>query len=132
MEQLLEGTIKQIYRNKTKTDKAYRVFEIGSSNGAIRYSVWDDTLGLDVALGDKVRYAWQQRGSYKTMTYLEKLILNHPKNGVEESAFMGKVISLTTAANLLPMSANGLNVERKIQKVLEVARQFEEYLRENP
>jgi hypothetical protein len=123
----MKGNVEKIWENETANGKQYWVLQIGDD----RYSVWEPELVAGLVEGDAVDYDWKKSGQYKKITSLARYPLQDvPQSpGERKNSQIIRMSCLRSATEIL--SGFEEKLEKKVEMALNIAKQFESYVRED-
>lgn len=123
----MKETVDKIWENETSNGKKYWVLQIGDE----RYSVWDSELVEGLNEGDRIEYEWRKSGDYKKITVLTR----YPPGEALDSQPSRKDMQIIRMSCLRSatevLSGTNAKLDKKIEMALDIAKQFEKYVRED-
>jgi hypothetical protein len=133
----MRGTIEQVWENEGKKGQKYLTVEIGGE----RYNVWDDKYFASIRPGASIEYEFRKSGNFRHITGLSP-IDNHPPGPQPTESHhppapdvnykdrqITRLSCLKSASEILaPVQ---IDVGAKRELVIETARYFERYVRDN-
>ena len=122
----MKGLIDKLLEREDRKGRRYLVLEIGGE----RYSLWDEDMMDGLGEGRMIEYEWKQSGKYKNLTNV-KAVPGYisSRSSEERDMDMIRMSCLKSAASLLAPS--DLPPEKKGGLTLELAKQFERYIKKN-
>jgi hypothetical protein len=119
----MKGIIEKIWENKDKKGEKYWVIAIDGQ----RYSVWDENLMKNLSEGDLIEFLWKKSGRFRNITKIEKLPEKQALALQEEkSKQIIRMSCIRSAAEILARVE--IDPEEKVNKVIKIAKQFEDHV----
>lgn len=111
----MRGDIARVQEKKSKSEKKFWLLSIDGKN----YGIWDKSLVDDLKQGDTIESCWIENRGYRVITSLRKTSIKD-----DQIIRMG---CLSSASRLV--SATGINPQKRKKLALEMAKEFEEYVK---
>lgn len=120
----MKGTVEKIWENKSRAGQKYLALSIDGQ----KYSLWEEKYFDQIHEGEVVDFDWKKSGKFRNITRIAPIDEDNFYSDKRQRSII-RMSCLRSASELL--SDSGIELDKKPDLTIEVARKFEKYIMED-